>query len=142
MPSSNHRHPQSRRTGRRILVVDDEPGVQALLVQTLAHEGYHVTTVRTARHALAVIRDESFELVISDLSLPDVDGVELVRQICAEFPHVAVIAMSGFMAAMPASTLREAGTAATLNKPFTARELLGSLSALCQPPQYVSVAAG
>jgi DNA-binding NtrC family response regulator len=122
--------------GRSILVIDDETGVQILLMQILADEGYHVRAVRTARHALNVIRDEAFEVVISDLSLPDADGIELVRQISSEFPHVSVIAMSGFMAAIPPARLHDAGTAATLQKPFTARQLLCSLSEL---PQRVSV---
>jgi DNA-binding NtrC family response regulator len=127
--------------GRRILVIDDETSIQTLLSQILAGEGYRVRTVGTARHALSVIRDEGFDVVISDISLPDADGVELVRQICSEFPHVSVVAMSGFMAAIPPARLYHAGAAATLQKPFTARQLLCSLSEF-QNPQCVSVAMG
>ncbi|MBZ5593433.1 MAG: response regulator [Acidobacteriia bacterium] len=124
-------HPPCQR--RSVLVIDDETSVQALLRQVLVAEGYRVAAVRTARQALAVIRDEGFELVISDISLPDADGIELVRQICSEFPHVRVIAMSGFMAAIPMAMLRNAGTAAMLQKPFTARQLLCSVSELLHP---------
>jgi DNA-binding NtrC family response regulator len=130
--TANDSHSQPRCGGRSILVIDDETDVQTLLMQILAGEGYHVRAVRTARHALVVIRDEVFEVVISDLSLPDADGVELVRQICLEFPHVSVIAMSGFMAAIPPARLQDAGAAATLQKPFTPRQLLCSLSELAR----------
>jgi DNA-binding NtrC family response regulator len=86
-----------------------------------------------ARHALNAIRDEGFDVVITDISLPDADGIELVRQIHMEFPCVNVIAMSGFMAAIPPARLHSAGTAATLQKPFTARQLLRSVSELPHP---------
>ena len=139
MPTANDSHLQPRGGDRSILVIDDETSIQSLLMQILADEGYHVRAVRTARHALNVIRDEGFDVVISDISLPDLDGVELVRQICSEFPHISVIAMSGFMAAIPTAKLHDAGTAATPQKPFTARQLLCSLSELPRP-QRISMA--
>lgn len=126
---------------RSILVIDDETGIQTLLRHVLAGQGYHVKTVRTARHALNVIRDEEFDVVISDISLPDADGVELVRQIHMEFPHVSVIAMSGFIAGISPARLHRAGATATLQKPFTTGQLLYSLSELPHP-QRVLAAAG
>jgi DNA-binding NarL/FixJ family response regulator len=79
-------------------------------------------------------------VVISDISLPDTDGFELVRQISMEFPHVSVIAMSGFMAAIPPASLHGAGIAATLQKPFTARQLLSALSKLPQSQRVFAAA--
>src|SRR5579864_5576504 len=134
----NNFHSQPRSRGLSILVIDDEAGIQTLLQQTLAGEGYYVRMVGTGRHALNLIRDEGFDVVISDISLPDADGLELARQISMEFPHVSVNAMSGFMAAILPARLHRARIAATLQKPFTARELLRSLSEL---PQRVLAAA-
>ena len=128
----NNYYSQPHSMARRVLVIDDEAGIQTLLKQTLAAEGYYVRIVGTARHALKLIQDEGFDVVLSDISLPDADGLELVRQISMEFPHIHVIAMSGFMAAIPTARLHRAGIAATLQKPFTARELLRSLSELPQ----------
>jgi DNA-binding NtrC family response regulator len=130
MSTATHSQPRSR--VRSILIIDDEAGIQTLLGQTLAGEGYDVRTVSTARHALKLIRDEGFDVVISDISLPDADGLDLAREISMEFPHVSVIAMSGFMAAIPRARLHDAGIAATLQKPFTARQLLCSLSKVPQ----------
>ena len=138
MSTVNDFHLQPRSKGRSILVIDDEAGIQTLLKQALAGEGHYVRTARTGRHALNLLHDEGFDVVISDISLPDADGLELVRQISLEFPHVTAIAMSGFMAAIPPATLHGAGVAATLQKPFTARQLLCSLSKL---PQRVLAAA-
>jgi CheY-like chemotaxis protein len=80
----------------RILIVDDEPNVRNLFLTILAEDGYYVTAVATARHALLVLREREVELVILDLSLPDADGLELVREIHAEFPYTRVLAVSGF----------------------------------------------
>jgi CheY-like chemotaxis protein len=129
-----HSHPHS--IARSILVIDDEAGIQTLLSQTLSGEGYYVRMVGTARHALNLLRDEGFDVVISDISLPDADGLDLARQISTEFPHVGVIAMSGFMAAIPRARLHDAGITAMLQKPFTARQLLCSLSKLPQRNAY------
>jgi DNA-binding NtrC family response regulator len=139
--TANHSYSQPRCEGRSILVIDDEAGIQSLLSRILVGEGHRVRTVGTARHALMVIREEGFDVVISDISLPDADGLDLARQICAEFPHVSVIAMSGCMAAIPPARLHHAGTAATLQKPFTARQLLCSLSEIYNS-QPVSAAMG
>jgi DNA-binding NtrC family response regulator len=143
MPSSagNNSHAQPRCQRRSVLVIDDETDVRTLLKQILVDEGYHVTVAPTARQALAIIRDEGFDVVIADLSLPDADGIELVRHIRAESPHVSVIAISGFMAAISPATLHKAGTSAMLQKPFTARELLDSVSEILYP-QRASAAIG
>ena len=132
MSTVNHFHSQPRSKGRSILVIDDEAGIRTLLKQALAGEGHYVRMVSSGRHALNLLREEGFDVVISDISLPDADGLELVREISLEFPHVTAIAMSGFMAAIPPATLHGAGVAATLQKPFTARQLICSLSDLPQ----------
>jgi CheY-like chemotaxis protein len=74
------------------------------------------------------------ELVISDISLRDADGLERLRQIYSDFPYLDVIAMSGFMAAIPAATWRDAGNHCDTRKAFTPRQLLCSVSELLRPP--------
>jgi len=135
MPNSagNNDHPQLPCRRRSVLVIEDESDVQTLLRQILADEGYHVTLAPTARQALAAIRDQGFDVVIADLSLPDGDGVDVVRHIGLESPHVHVIAISGFMAAIPPAILRKAGAAAMLEKPFTPQQLLDSVAELLHP---------
>jgi DNA-binding NtrC family response regulator len=143
MPSSagHNNHSQLHHRRRSVLVIEDETDVQVLLKEILADDGYHVTLAPTARQALAVIRDTGFDVVIADLSLPDADGLDLVRHIGAESPHVHVIAISGFMAAMSPAALHRAGAAATLQKPFTAEQLLDSVSKLLNL-HYTSAAKG
>ena len=63
----------------RILVVDDELGVQLFLEQVLSSVGYYVTVVGTSRQALAQVRSREFDVAVVDLSLPDEDGFEVIR---------------------------------------------------------------
>ena len=72
----------------RILVIDDEPGVQLFLEQVLSNVGYYVTLAANGRQALAQVRSREFDAVIIDLSLPDQDGMEVMRQIRSEFPRL------------------------------------------------------
>jgi DNA-binding response OmpR family regulator len=67
-----------------ILVVDDDPDVQTFICGVFSEVGYDVTGVPTARRAVAAARDQSFDLIIIDLSLPDGDGLDVIRQIHSE----------------------------------------------------------
>jgi len=68
----------------RILVVDDEPSVLLFIEQVLADVGYYVTLAPNGRLALAQVRSREFDVVVIDLSLPDEDGMEVMRQIRSE----------------------------------------------------------
>jgi len=110
--------------------VDDEHEIRTLFTQILLNEGYSVSAVATARHALAAVRNGEFELVVLDLGLPDSDGLELTRQIRGEIPHVHILAISGFMVGdMPREAVA-AGASATLPKPTTSSALRRSVSQL------------
>jgi two-component system, NtrC family, response regulator PilR len=114
----------------RILVVDDEDEIRTFFARILLNEGYCVTTVATARHALSELRDRGFELVVLDFSLPDGDGLQKTRQIRCEFPLLLILAISGFMVGdMPREAIA-AGASATLSKPITSSALRRSVSEL------------
>ena len=118
------------RNAPRILAVDDEYDIRTFFTQILLEEGYCVTAVATARHALAAVRNGEFELVVLDLSLPDSDGLELTRQIRSELPHLRILAISGFMVGdMPREAVA-AGASATLPKPTTASSVRRKVSEL------------
>jgi PAS domain S-box-containing protein len=75
--------------GGRVLVVDDEPEIAALLAERLRGEGLSVTTVSSGRRALAALEAGSFDAVISDLRMPDVDGAALAAEIATRWPALA-----------------------------------------------------
>jgi CheY-like chemotaxis protein len=128
----------------QILIVEDEPAVRYLLGSVLTDDGYAVTTVGTAREALRAIQDVDFEVIIVDISLPDADGIDVIRQIHSDVPHVQVLAISGMMVADLPRAVRSAGAAATLMKPTTGRKLREAVRQLlnrrCEPRAIPAVA--
>lgn len=117
----------------RILVVDDEPSVQQLLEQVLAEVGYYVTVAANGRLALAQVRSREFDAVIIDLSLPDQDGMEVMRQIRSESPHTPILAVSGYMVGdMPEKAIA-AGATYTLRKPSSPETILTAVYGLIAP---------
>ena len=122
----------------RILIVDDERDVRILFAQVLAEDGYHVTTVGTLREARRALHDATFEVVVLDLSLPDGDGVELVRQMRNESAYLKILAISGFLVGNMPDLLISSGASATLQKPTTPTKLQNAVyRLLAEPEMYV-----
>jgi CheY-like chemotaxis protein len=65
--------------GEKILIVDDEAGMQRLLSRVLERQGYAATPVGSAAAALQLIASENFDLVVTDIQMPEMDGLELLR---------------------------------------------------------------
>ncbi len=108
----------------RILVVDDEPSVRLFLDQVLSEVGYHVTLVGTSRQALAQVSSREFDVAILDLSLPDEDGIELIRQMRSASRGLGILAISGFMVGDMSNQALAAGATDTLLKPTSPEMLL------------------
>lgn len=78
------------------LVVDDEPDMCWALEQILRGEGFRTHKAYTAETALDVLKSEPFKLIFLDIKLPDIDGLELARQIKTAYPSLSVITISGY----------------------------------------------
>lgn len=104
----------------KILIVDDDPGVRKFFAVVLTEDGYAVSSVATGRHALSVLRDRDFDVVILDIGLPDIDGLELLIELRTERPHLKAVIVSG-------SGIRHSpaglGGATVVRKPVNARAL-------------------
>ena len=108
----------------RILVVDDEPAVRNLTVEILRRSGYEPHGVATARHALDLLERESFDLVVSDVVMPEMTGVELLYELRHRRPDLPVILMTGGSEEPERTTKAvELGAASLLYKPFSHDEL-------------------
>ena len=83
-----------REVHHRILIADDEPAVRDLLCDLLGHSGYEVVGAADGGEALRKLAETDFDLVICDILMPEVDGLELIIQVKNEHPDVAIIAMS------------------------------------------------
>src|SRR5690242_13907476 len=88
--------PQSSPHDNRILIVDDEHTSRDLCRLFLESDGYEVETCDRAQKAIATLSLKRFDLVLTDLSMPDMDGVQLVKQIKYHYPSTNVIIMTAF----------------------------------------------
>ncbi|MCU0589015.1 MAG: response regulator [Syntrophobacteraceae bacterium] len=80
---------------KKILVVDDEEGIRRVLHMSLSESGYRVLTAGTASDALEIIRSEQPTIVLADIIMPGMDGIELLQRIKEENPETKVIMMTG-----------------------------------------------
>lgn len=110
-----------------VVVVDDEPLIRLYLEEVLHNAGYAVACMASAREALAFCRDTPPAAVLTDLVMPDQDGIEFIRSLRGAGVTAPIIAMSGGGQIQPAIYLDMAvrlGASAALQKPFSNAELL------------------
>lgn len=111
----------------RILVVDDEIGIVTILREMLLRLGYDVLTASGGVEAMKTLEAGGIDLVITDIVMPDIDGLELISKIQSTYPDIKVIAISGGGAQEgPEAYLEDAkelGAAHCLTKPFMLKEL-------------------
>ena len=120
----------------RILVVDDSPDAREVLSRTLGAEGYDVRTAPGVAEAVRVLDDAAVELVITDLKMPKVGGLDLIRHVRARFKNVAVIMITGHASIESAVTAVKEGAEDYLSKPFTDLELVASVRDALQKARY------
>ncbi len=111
----------------RILVVDDEAPIRTLVSQVLVGEGYEVVEVASAEDALKVFRDNHFPLVISDIRMGRMSGLELLDEIKRLRPETLVVIMSAYVSIDSAIAALKAGAYDYLIKPFEDLELIVSV---------------
>src|SRR5215813_7820603 len=114
----------------RVLVVDDEPSLAGLLASVLRYEGWEIQTASDGSSAVRTAREFRPDAVVLDIMLPDFDGLEVLRRLRAELPHVCVL----FLTARDAVEDRVAGITAGgddyVTKPFSLEEVLARLRGL------------
>lgn len=108
----------------RILVVDDDPGFRRLLVTILEGEGYRVEAVGTVAEAVRAARATQFPVVLSDLKLPDGDGLMVLRAVKQQSPESAVIMITGFGTVSSAVEAMKLGAVDYLGKPLASPDEL------------------
>jgi cyclic di-GMP phosphodiesterase len=108
--------------GPRVLCVDDEPLVLDLMARLLETQGAHVTSVGSPREALVAFASDRFDLVITDIRMPRMDGHDLLAEIRARDPAVPILVATGHASVdIAIRSLREGATGMLL-KPFTGEE--------------------
>jgi CheY-like chemotaxis protein len=105
--------------GRRILVLDDDPVIGQSLKRILGAEGYDVSVVERGRDALKAVSDEEFDLLISDIRLPDIVGIEVLRESKLIKPSTDVVIITGYPTLSDANEAMRLGALEYIEKPFT-----------------------
>lgn len=123
----------------KILVVDDEPKMTSLICGTLEDEGHQVTTTADPREALELIDKHSFDIVVTDLSMPEVGGMEILERALAQ-GNTEVVMMTAFATAQTAVEAMKKGAADYLVKPFSLDELALLVKKLSERQKLASLA--
>ncbi|MFI5231189.1 MAG: response regulator [Gemmatimonadales bacterium] len=116
-----------------ILVIEDDPGVRRVLLHTLEYAGHQVRAVDNGRDALRALQDLEPDLVVTDIVMPDSDGLEIIRVLRSDHPGVRIIAISGGGMICRTTYLELAhllGADVTLQKPILPSDLIFAVSEL------------
>jgi len=121
----------------RILIIDDENEIRGLYRRILESAGHEVTEAGDGDEGIRLYREMRHDLVITDIIMPEKEGIETIMDLCRDFPDTKIIAISGGGQAMPGSTClnlaKRLGAASTLAKPFSKQELLEAVEAVLFP---------
>jgi CheY-like chemotaxis protein len=114
----------------RVLVVDDSEVIRALVSMMLQSAGYAVVLAGHGRDALAQLREQDVQVVVTDMIMPEMDGLELIAALRALRPELPVIAMSGGSEKSGSCLARatELGASSALAKPFQLQQLLDAVA--------------
>ena len=117
--------PEATRQNRpQILVVDDEPAIRAILSDLLVHEGYRILTAADGFEALEVLGRESVHLVISDLKMPGMGGLELLGEVGRRHPGLVTLVMTAYSTVETAVESMKRGAFDYVMKPFNVEQLV------------------
>lgn len=106
-----------------ILIVDDEAMMRSLLKKILMRDGYNVLAASSGTEALNILEDETVDIVISDLKMPEMDGFELLRQIKEDYPRIGIIMMTAYGDTYTVKDALLLGADEYITKPFKSFEI-------------------
>jgi CheY-like chemotaxis protein len=113
-------------SGKRILVVDDNEDLRSTIQALLRADGFDVAVAGNGQAALALHQSQPADVVITDLFMPDKDGIETIVELKKLSPQLKIVAISGWTSTQGSDYLqvaREIGATVTLQKPFDPQEL-------------------
>ncbi len=111
-----------------VLVVDDEPSIRVILSRGLSSAGFNVELAEDGVVALSKMKERTFEMVITDVQMPNLNGLELLEKIRTHFPETGVILITGQRASLHDKNIKKAGADALISKPFRNVEIVKTLT--------------
>lgn len=130
-------------TGAKLLLVDDEKNIRLILTQCLVEAGYEVTAAFDGEHALKKLAEERYDLILLDMKLPGMDGLQVLRKIRAMDPRQLVVMITAHGTIETAVEAMKSGAADYLQKPFTPEEIRAVVRYnLAKKPAYCAEEGG
>jgi CheY-like chemotaxis protein len=117
----------------RILIIEDDSEVREYLESVLSRAGYEVLSAANGKEGVELFREKPVDLVVTDIIMPEKDGIETIMDLRRANPQLKVIAISGGGRAEPENYLHSAkllGASRTMKKPFTNQEMLSAIDEL------------
>ncbi len=113
----------------RVLVVDDDDSYCTIIRELLVRNGYEVRVAYSVDEALTLLQDERPDLILTDLMMPEVDGITFIRQLRATAPHseIPTIVVSALVLARERAAAAQAGADAFVAKPFSINQLQATI---------------
>lgn len=106
-----------------VLVADDEPSVRQFIERALNHAGYAVTAVADGNAALDALSKKSYDLLLTDIVMPDLDGIALSLKVAKDYPQTKILMMSGYANQRQRAHNLDFLAHEVISKPFTLEEI-------------------
>ncbi len=107
----------------RILVAEDDGAVQSFVSRALTHKGHEVTAVDDGVQALERLRTDSFDLLITDIVMPELDGIALALKVTKDYPDLPILLMTGYSAERQRAHNLDELICRVITKPFTLKQI-------------------
>ncbi len=118
----------------RILLAEDEPSVREFVNRALVHRGHNVTTVNDGGEALEALEEDRFDLLLTDIVMPRVDGVALALKVSKDYPKMRIVLMTGYAAERDRAHNLDALVHEVVSNPFTLSDICDTIDAALHAP--------
>lgn len=113
----------------RILIAEDDTAVQSFVSRALTHKGHEVTAVQDGLQALEALDDDGFDLLITDIVMPGLDGIGLALKVARDYPELPVLLMTGYSAERQRAHNLEELICEVVTKPFSLQQICDAAEA-------------
>jgi CheY-like chemotaxis protein len=111
----------------KILIAEDEAAVSAFVVRALSHKGHEIKAVTDGLAAVAALAEESFDLLLTDIVMPKLDGIALALKASKDYPAMKILLMTGYSAERQRAHNLAALVHRVITKPFTLDEICAAV---------------
>lgn len=123
----------AQQTKQLILIMEDEINVAKGLKLILGEAGFEVDWAENGRQALELCHCKTYDLMLADLILPDVDGLDIIKAVRQQCPGTRIIVITGYATVASAVDAMKLGALDYLEKPFTEEEIMAAINAVRNP---------